>query len=158
AELERHFGRPDPRGIERDTRTALVLAAPVPQALVARSDDHPDYPRAWRALSGYRIRHERTSSKQARTAGNPLFPANRIDHSLRHNCANHKRETIAYSKTLQAVAARAAWLIVWQNWSKWFSERHGGGTPAMRLGLAERLVPIREILSRRLFPSRVALP
>jgi hypothetical protein len=56
------------------------------------------------------------------------------------------------------VVERAAWLLLWQNVAKPFSERHGGGTPAMRAGLLERPVPIRELLRRRRFPDRVGLP
>jgi hypothetical protein len=111
-----------------------------------------------RSLRGYRIHHERTSSLEARTAGNPLFPVNRLDLLLRHNSANHKRETIAFSKRHQAVVERAAWLLVWQNFTKPFSERRGLGTPAMRLGLREYPVPLDEILRWRLFPERVELP
>lgn len=160
AELEERYGRPDPRGIERGMATALALAVPAPQPLTVRSDEHDAYPRALAHLAhrGYVIRHEPTSSRQARTAGNPLFAVNRLDLLLRHNSANHKRETIAFSKRHQGVVERAAWLILWQNFSKPFSERHGGGTPAMRLGLTSRPLPIRELLSRRLFPSRVELP
>jgi hypothetical protein len=95
---------------------------------------------------------------QARTANNPLFAANRLDLLLRHNSANHKRETIAFSKLNLGAIGRAAWLIVWQNFTKPFSERHGGGTPAMRLKLKERPIPIRELLRERLFPTRVELP
>jgi len=139
---------------------ALEIAAPEPQRIVYRSDEHDDYPRALARLArrGYVIHHERTSSREARTAGNPLFPVNRLDLLLRHNSANHKRETIAFSKRHQAVVERAAWLLVWQNFTKPFSERRGGGTPAMRLGLTTRPLPIRELLARRLFPSRVELP
>lgn len=156
--LEARYGRPDPRGIERGMAHALALAAPEPQALVFRSDEHEDYPRALSRLAGYAITHERTSSREARTAGNPLFAVNRLDLLLRHNSANHKRETIAFSKRHQSVLERAAWLLVWQNFAKRFSERHGGGTPAMRLGLTARPIPLGELLQRRLFPSRVALP
>ena len=158
AELELRHGRPDPRGIETGTRAALRLAVPEPQELVVHSDEHEDYPRALAGLPQYRIRHERTSSREARTARNPLFPVNRLDLLLRHNSANHKRETIAYSRTLQSVVERAAWLLAWHNWTKPFSERHGGGTPAMRLQLSDRPVPIEEILRSRLFPDRVELP
>src|SRR5512144_2542807 len=158
ARLEARHGRPDPRGIEKGTATALRLAVPEPQPLTVRSDEHRDYPRALASLRGYTIRHERTPSVQARTAGNPLFPVNRLDLLLRHNCANHKRETIAFSKLNQAVIARAAWLLLWQNFSKRFSERRGGGTPAMRLGLRERPIPVEELLRERLFPTRVELP
>ena len=156
--LESRHGRPDPRAIENGTAIALRLAAPEPQPLVVRSDEHQDYPRALRQLAGYQIRHERTSSLAARTAGNPLFPVNRLDQSLRHNSANHKRETIAFSKLHQSVIERAAWLFAWQNLAKPFSERHGGGTPAMRAGLQVRPLPVEELLARRRFPGRVLLP
>ena len=159
AELEAEFGRPDPRGVEDGTLAALRIAVPVAQELVVHSDEHPAYPRALRRLQGlgYRVRHERTSSLDARTAGNPLFPVNRLDLLLRHNSASFKRETIAFCKRNQATVERTAWLVTWQNWSKRFSERHGGGTPAMRLGLESRPIPLREVLKRRLFPNRVPL-
>jgi hypothetical protein len=158
ARLEQRYGRPDPRGIETGTATALRIAAPEPQPLTVRSDEHTDYPRALARLKGYAIRHEMTPSVAARTAGNPLFPVNRMDLLLRHNSANHKRETIAFSKRNHGAIARAAWLLVWQNFSKRFSERHGGGTPAMRLGMTARPIPVRELLRERLFPNRVDLP
>jgi hypothetical protein len=60
---------------------ALTLAVPEPQAIVFRSDEHDDYPRAL-----------------------------------------------------------------------------GGGTPAMRLQLTTRPIPIRELLAQWLFPTRVELP
>ena len=53
---------------------------------------------------------------------------------------------------------RCAWLQTWLNWTKAYSELHGGGTPAMRLGLIDRPVPIEDILARRLFPTRIELP
>ena len=158
AMLEARHGRPDPRGIEQAMAAALSMAVPQPQHLVVRSDEHDDYPRALRHLRGCAIVHECTSSRDARTRGNPLFPVNRLDLLLRHNSANHKRETIAFSKRHQSVVERAAILVLWQNFAKPFSERHGGGTPAMRLGLAARRVSLREILKGRLFPERVQLP
>jgi hypothetical protein len=158
--LEAEYGRPDPRAIEHGTYRALRLAAPAPQPLTVRSDEHAAYPRALARLgrAGYTITHERTSSREARTAGNPLFPVNRLDLLLRHNSANHKRETIAFSKRLQSVIWRGAWLIAWQNLAKPFSERHGGATPAMRAGLATRPIPVPELLRERRFASRIALP
>ena len=158
--LETEYGRPDSKAIEIGTAAAVRIAAPVPQALVVRSDEHRAYPPALEQLErlGYDITHERTSSLEARTAGNPLFPVNRLDLLFRHNSANHKRETIAFSKRHQGAIGRAAWLIAWQNFTKPFSERHGGGTPAMRLGLCDRPIPVPELLQERLFESRVQLP
>ena len=158
AVLEARYGRPDPRAIESGMAAALQLAVPAPQALVVRSDEHNDYPRALQRLRGCQVEHERTSSKEARTRGNPLFPVNRLDLLLRHNGANHKRETIAFSKRHQAVVERAALLVLWQNYCKPFSERRGGETPAMRLSLRRRRIPLGEVLKWRLFPERVRLP
>ena len=158
ARLEQRHGRPDPRAIEHGVAAALRIAAAQPQALTVRSDEHPAYPRALRTLAHVSVRHERTLSTQARTCANPLFAVNLMDLLLRHNGANHKRETIAFSKRHQGVIERAAMLVAWRNFTKPFSEAHGGGTPAMRLGLARSPRSLRQILRRRLFPARVALP
>jgi hypothetical protein len=157
ATLEARYGRPHPRAIELAMAQALRLASPEPQSLIVHSDEHQSYPRAL-GLLPHRIEHRRTSSLEARTAGNPLFPVNRLDLLLRHNSANHKRETIAFSKRHQSVVERAALLLLWQNFVKPFSERRGGGTPAMRLGLRTKPESLGGILKERLFPSRVGLP
>ena len=88
---------------------------PEPQALELHSDEHPAYPRALRRLTDWSIRHHRISSLAARTPQNPLFPVNLLDLLLRHNSANHKRETIAFSKRGQSAVERAALLLVWRN-------------------------------------------
>jgi hypothetical protein len=158
AAIEATHGRPNPQAIEHDLAAALRIAVPQPQALVARSDEHPAYPRALARLRSHRIHHQRTRSVAARTPGNPLFPVNLMDLLLRHHSANHKREGIAFSKRHQAVVERAAVLVVWRNFDKRFSENHDGGTPAMRLGLTTRPWGVRRILAARLFESRVPLP
>lgn len=158
AAIEAEDGRPDPKAIELGTFKALSLAARHPQALVVRSDEHKAYPRALRRLVGYAITHERTSSRLARRPSNPLFPVNRLDLLLRHNGSNHKRETIAFSKRHQSVVERAAWLIAWHNLVKSFSERHDGGTPAMRVGLEQKAYTVSQLLDRRLFPAHGGLP
>ena len=158
AAIEHTHGRADPQAIERGMAQALAIAAPVPQHLTVRSDEHPAYPRALRRLAGYAIRHECTPSVAARTPGNPLFPVNLLDLLLRHNNAHLKRESIAFAKRHQAVIERAALLALWRNFSKRFSENHDGGTPAMRLGLRQTPLSPRAILGERLFPSRIKLP
>jgi transposase-like protein len=158
AALERAHGRADPGAIELGMAAALRIAAPEPQALTVRSDEHPAYPRALRRLPGYPVRHECTPSLAARTTGNPLFPVNLLDLLLRHNNSHLKRESIAFAKRHQAVIERAALLVLWRNHSKAFSERHGGGTPAMRLGLRAGPLSPRVLLAERLLPSRIRLP
>jgi transposase-like protein len=156
--LEAAHGRAEPRAIELDMLAALKLSAPRPQALSVLSDEHPAYPRAFKHLPQHAITHRCTPSRQARTVNNPLFPVNRLDLLLRHNSANHKRETIAFSKRHQGVVERAAVLVAWCNFGKPISENHDAATPAMKLGL--RLSPLRPaaLLAGRRFPSRIPLP
>ena len=158
ASIERTFGKPDPKAIENGIVDLLHVAAPGKRELTVRSDEHPAYPRAFRRLSSHRIRHEMTPSVAARTKGNPLYPVNLMDLLLRHSGANHKRETIAYSKRNASVIERTALLILWRNYSKQYSENHGGGSPAMRIGIAEGFLGAEALLKERLFPTRIELP
>jgi len=157
-QLEARDGRPAPRELERRVADLVRLAAPAAAALTLHSDEHPAYPRAFRRVAGVAITHLCTPSTAARTPRNPLFPVNLMDLLLRHNSANHKRETIAFSKRHQSVIERAALLIAWRNFVKPFSENHGGGTPAMRVGLRDRPLEMAELLQGRRFPTRIVLP
>jgi len=156
--LEAEYGRAEPRAIELDMGAALKLSAPRPQPLIVLSDEHPAYPRAFQHLPQHAITQRCTPSVQARTVHNPLFPVNRLDLLLRHNSANHKRETIAFSKRHQGVVERAAVLVVWGNFAKPVSENHDAATPAMKLGLHPRPLPPAALLARRRFPSLLPLP
>jgi transposase-like protein len=158
AQLELRLGRPDPRSVEREVATLLALVAPERQVLELDSDQHRDYPRALGRVRHLAVRHRMTSSRQARTSRNPLFSINLLDLLIRHSGANHKRETIAFSKRRQSAAERLWVFVVWRNWLKWFSERRRGETPAMRRGLTDRRWTAAELLGPRLFPSRVVLP
>jgi len=158
AQLEGRLGRPDPRSVEREVATLLALVAPESQELQLDSDEHQDYPRALRRVRHLAVHHRMTSSRRARTSRNPLFAINLLDLLIRHSGANHKRETIAFSKRRQSAAERLWVFVVWRNCLKWFSERRRGETPAMRLGLTDRRWKVAELLGERLFPSRVRLP
>ena len=159
AELERRFGRADPKAIEKEVAELLRIVVPKGGKVEIRSDEHPAYPRAIRHLSNVTIeRHRVTPSVQARTPANPLFPVNLLDLLIRHSGANHKRETIAFSKRRQAAAERMAILQVWRNFMKSFSEKAGDESPAERLGLTKGKLLVRRLLRWRLFPSLVGLP
>jgi len=103
------------------------------------------------------IQHTTTSSKALRTASNPLFPVNLADLLLRHCGANHKRETIAFSKRRQGALYRAAIWVVWKNYIKSLSENRRDAPPAKRLGLIARALTVREVLAHRLLPDREPL-
>ena len=156
--LERRHGRPDPRATERDVAAVLQVVAPRPQALELHTDQHTDYPRALRRLAHLTVTHRTISSRAARTTRNPLFEVNLLDLLIRHGGANHRRETIAFSKRRQSAIERLWVFLVWRNYVKSFSERRRDASPAMRLGLTERRLSARELLARRQFITRESLP
>jgi hypothetical protein len=158
--LEASLGRPDPRSIEREMATLLELVVPEGARATILSDEHRAYPRAVARLRqlGRAIRHLTTSSRISRTPDNPLFPVNLADLLIRHSQANHKRETIAFSKRRACAAYRMFVFLVWRNTMKSFSERRQNESPAQRLGLLPRRLQVGDVLRARLFPSCVRLP
>ena len=150
-ELEERHGRPDPKSIEKEICELLrLLPKPEGNVLEILSDEHPAYPRAIRR-SQLAVKHDVTPSRAERTKDNPLFPVNLVDMLIRHCSGNHKRETIAFSKTRQNGVERLAIFAVWRNYAKWFSENRPGVTPAMALGLRARKLSIKDIFETRLF-------
>ncbi len=157
ARLEKRHGRPDPQATRRQVEELLRRVVPPGGTAVIRSDEHQAYPQAMRRLHDRTFQHEATSSKAARTTQNPLFPVNLADLLLRHCGANHKRETIAFSKRRQGALYRAAIWVVWKNYIKSLSENRRDAPPAKRLGLIQRALTVRQILMNRLFPDREAV-
>jgi len=156
-ELEAAHGRPDPQATRRAVCELVARIVPSGGSVEIRSDEHKAYPPALRALRDRRIRHVRTSSKQARTARNPLFPVNLADLLLRHGSANHKRETIAFSKRRQGALLRAAIWQVWRNYMKSRSERRRDEPPGVAIGVIEKRLSLDEIFRERRFPWRADL-
>jgi len=155
--LEARFGRPPPQA----TRAAIaeLVGRIVPEGADAEidSDAHRAYPVAIRAVRNRRIHHVTTPSTAARTASNPLFAVNLADLLLRHTGANHKRETIAFSKRRQNACYRGAIWGVWRNYIKSVSERRRDAPPAVKLGVIARRQGVEEVLRERLFPWRAEL-
>jgi hypothetical protein len=88
-----------------------------------------------------------------------MFASDLLHSLIRHSCAHHRRETIAFGRRLNALLERAALLAVWRNFVKRRSERRRGvATPAMVLGLAREAWSWHRALARRLFPSRIRVP
>ncbi|MBK6900092.1 MAG: IS1 family transposase [bacterium] len=156
--LEKIHGRPDPRAVFKDVRHLLEVVTGGQPRVTVLSDDHQAYPKALQTLP-CESTHLVTSSKERRDAGNPLFPINLADLLIRHSSANHKRETIAWSKRRQRSAERLAVFLVWRNYMKGRREKERGSpTPAQARGMMEHRVSMHELLSRRLFVNRIGLP
>jgi hypothetical protein len=144
--------------VYKDMKHLLEVVTGGQRRVTVLSDEHQTYPRILKVLP-CESTHLVTSSKERRDAGNPLFPLNLADLLIRHSSANHKRETIAWSKRRQASAERLAVFLVWRNYMKGRREKERGNpTPAQARGMMERRVSVRELLERRLFVSRIGLP
>lgn len=154
AALEARHGKPHPQATRRAVAELVARVVPSGAEVTLASDEHAAYPQAFKRLRGLRIRHRTTSSKASRTPRNPLFPVNLSDLLLRHGSANHKRETIAFSKRRQGALYRAAIWAVWRNYVKSRSENRGDAPPAVVLGIVPRRLRVEEILRERCFPWR----
>ena len=157
-ELERRHGRPDPQAVRKDVTELLRVIAGGRSDVTIYSDEHRAYPPAIRA-AGLDGHHDITSSRAHRGHHNPLWEVNLLDLLIRHGGANHKRETIAWSKRRQASAERLAIFLVWRNYMNGRREkRRHSRTPAMARRMTTRRLTARDILRKRLFPTRIPLP
>jgi transposase-like protein len=158
AALEAACGRPPPEATRRAVEELVARVVPPGAAVEIASDEHTAYPRAFARLADRRIDHRTTPSRASRTPRNPLFPANLADLLLRHASANHKRETIAFSKRRQGALYRAAVWAVWRNFMKSRSENRRDDPPGVALGIVLARLRTCELLAARRFPWRQPLP
>jgi len=157
-QLERQFGRPDPQAIRKDMTELLTVSLAGQTQATVYSDDHKSYPPAIRRVN-CRITHDVTSSKVRRTRSNPLWEVNLADLLLRHSGANHRRETIAWSKRRQAAAEHMFLFVAWRNFVKGRREKvRGSPTPAMARGMATSAYTVDDIFAERIFRDHVDLP
>lgn len=157
-EIEMKLGPPDPKAIENDMREVFEVVFEGIDEATVHSDDHPAYRRSMKNLAT-RITHFITPGSQHRDANNSLWVVNLLEMLIRHSSANHKRETIAWSKRRQASAERLVILLVWRNYIKGRREKvRGSPTPAMERGMMDRPLEISELLSGRIFRTRCELP
>ena len=157
-ELELIHGRPDPQAVRRDVRELLEVVIGRQGEARIFSDDHRAYPAAMRTLAPT-IRHEVTSSRAHRGNRNPLWEINLLDLVIRHSSANHKRETIAWSKRRQGSAERLAVFLVWRNYMQGRREKsRSSPTPAMARGMVDRRLLAEDVMAERLFATRIELP
>ncbi len=156
--LESLLGRPDPKAIEKDMRELLQVVLGDQWEAVVFSDDHPAYVRSMKPLETV-IDHRITPGKAHRDHNNSLWEVNLADNLIRHSNANHKRETIAWSKRRQASAERLAIFMVWRNYMKGRREKkRDSPTPAVERGMMDRPLLIVELLEARIFRTRMKLP
>lgn len=98
-------------------------------------------------------------SRPARLRDREMRVVDLLHALLRHTCAHHRRETIAFGRRVNAVVERLFLALVWHNFVKKVAEgRSARVTPAMRAGLTDRQWDWPRVLAWRLFPARMPLP
>ena len=154
--IEAKRGRPDPQAVRKDVTELLQVVTAHASEIILHSDEHKAYPRAMRDIP-CRIRHIVTNSKDHRDRWNRLYEMNLLDLLIRHAEAEHKRETIAYSKRRNCGVWRLMIFLVWKNYVRPKRVRKCDQTPAMLIGLCERRLTVPEIVGRRMFWAQVGL-
>lgn len=98
-------------------------------------------------------------SREAIERDRAMFPVDLLHKILRHSLAHHRRETIAFSRRLNAAMERMALTAIWRNFVKKRSERRSrSDPPAMILELTDQPWSWSRVLSQRLFFDRVPMP
>ena len=161
AAIESIEGRFDPRAIRTSfadlVRRLYSKRADKGSPLQIISDEHFQYRRALaRELFSLKIRHDTISSKVWRNFQNILFSANHSDLLIRKMLAPFMRETISFSKTHGMMMQKYGLFAVYKNYMQpQFSKKHVRRprahleSPAMALGLFEKVLKFEDIFSER---------
>ena len=171
--LQNRFGEIPPGSYRQSTVRVLkrlIQKVPTGKQLHLITDGKPEYRTAARPfiesdllrMTSFpnpprRVKHE-PGSAVAVTRDREMFPVDLLHKLIRHSGANHKRETIAHGRRVNAIMLRLYVFKVWRNFVKDKSERSPQRkTPAMEVGLVTRFLDWRQVLSRRLFPWQQSL-
>jgi hypothetical protein len=164
-ELEGKFGRYPTDAIRQSTRRVFKRLYAKDNNLVLYTDRHFQYRRVLELdMPEAKVFHFRTSSKVARNFNNPLFAVNNIDLQARHNLAAFKRETIAFAKHSVAMMESFVLYAAYRNYMRpkfWGTHRSdplcATRSPAMELGITEKILTFDEFFSERIPRSKVDL-
>ena len=128
------------------------------------SDEHQSYTKALKEVSLDNIEHITVNSSEPRVASNPLFPINHLHRSYRHFFSSQQRETISFQKHEAGLMDKIQLMKVYKNYmrSKFVRSNKsdldaGKRSPAMYLGLSDKILEMDEIFSRRRFVSHFKL-
>ena len=164
--LENRHGSYPRDAIRKATRKILLrLMERAEGTLLFHSDNHYAYRQAIASLpKAHKLRHFITPARHARNFQNRLFAINHLDLLTRQNLTTFKRETISFAKHSIGMIESFTLLMVWKNFLRpLFVKKHKRDpsanveSPAMRVGLAEKVLTFREFFKLRLRPSQVKL-
>ena len=127
------------------------------------TDEHKSYLRAYRSFDST-MDHETINSKVRRDPSNPLFPINRLHMLYRHFLSSQKRETISFQKNEAALLEKMQVMKIYRNFmspkfvkkNKYDPHAHEW-SPAMYVGVAEKVLSFNEIFGVRKMKSQIRL-
>ena len=161
SEIESVEGRFDPQAIRKSfgelVRRLNGRRKDKTKPLVVLSDEHFQYRRAIKYdLRDIEIEHGTISSKVARNFQNILFSVNHSDLVIRKTIAPFARETISFSKTHGMMMQKYGLYVVFKNYMQsQFTKKQKRRprahieSPAMALGIFERILDFEDIFSER---------
>ncbi len=155
--LERKFGRPDPKAVEKDVGELMQTVIGQADRITVLSDQHQTYSRVLKRMV-CRVKHRTVSSKDHRDRNNLLWEINRLDRMIRHSQAGHVRETLAWPKRRQRASERLGVFLVWWNYMRPRWAKRGRASPGMLRGIVDDVIGVGRLLSERIFRSRVECP
>jgi transposase-like protein len=165
-QLENKFGKYAGNSIHATSKRIFERLLERSEAeLTLHTDNHYAYRQVIRNLSQkQQFTHLITTAKVARNFRNRLFAINHLDLLTRQNTTTFKRETIAFSKHSIAMIEDFAMLMVEKNFmNSVFSKKHRQDpstnieSPAMRVGIAKKILSFHELFSVRVTKAQVKL-
>jgi hypothetical protein len=163
--LESVFGRYPGDGIRTTAKRIFErLLSRTSNGLILHTDEHFQYRRAVEIdLRSKNITHLKTSSKITRNYQNPLYPVNYLDLQIRQESAAFRRETIAFSKHSIAMQESYFLYVLYRNYmrpkfiKKSKTDPKAKESPAMRVGLTNRILTFPGFFDCRVLPTHVKL-
>jgi len=127
------------------------------------TDEHRSYLSAVRDLN-LTLDHETIHSEVKRDPSNPLFPINHLHMMYRHFLSSQKRETISFQKHEAALLEKIQLMKIYRNFmnpkfvkKNKFDPHAHEWSPAMYVGVAEKVLTFREIFGVRKLKSQIVI-
>jgi transposase-like protein len=127
------------------------------------TDEQKAYLRAMKS-SQVKLEHMTISSERRRDPSNPLFPINHLHMLYRHFFSSQQRETIAFQKHEAALLEKIQIMKIYRNFMNTKFVRKNNHdqrahicSPAMYVGVAEKVLSFDEIFDKRRLKTQVKL-
>jgi transposase-like protein/IS1 family transposase len=163
-ELDAKHGRFNPKAIQESTQRIFERLLSKSEFLTIHTDDHHAYKRALKTFHSKNFEHLITPSKLARNYRNRLFVINHADNLSRHHLAPFRRETISFAKNAVSMMETYVLFSIHKNYMRpQFVKKQRRNplsniqSPAMALGLREKVQTFRQFFRSRLTVHQVQL-